>query len=422
MQTANQSSATSDPSRANGDAQLHEFFALTDEQILEIDPEPQDVYVTDRTPESLPASVNARPQDGRLETGAANDPARGVGTGAESTQSAQTQDAQASELPAWLAETMNDPQRGAEARALWEASQQANREVASYREVFAKPEEARVAAERARALDDIDRAYFGGDAAQRSQLATMMLREDPVAFREMVFAGLRALEEAGKPIHGRSVTDALTQLRTAAPDIEKNIAATAQQNTIAQHRSDDSAQHAHLAAYAVFEKAANEELERSVGGAIERTLEQALPAAGRADGAALKSRIAGVIRQDIETKLQSDRQLGEQVAQILSAKQLDPETRAQVVRLIGERAQQLIPVATRRALNEWTQTTLAAHRGKSAHPQAASGRESPTAAPVPRDLPPNRNDAARVPQSATRPNFKNRVNYGKLSDEQILEL
>ena len=104
---------------------------------------------------------------------------------------------------------MTDPQRGAEARELWEGAQRAEKEAASYREVFAKPEEARAAAERARVLDDIDRAYFAGDATQRAQLAAMMLREDPTAFREMVFEGLRALEAAGKPIQNRSMADAV---------------------------------------------------------------------------------------------------------------------------------------------------------------------------------------------------------------------
>ena len=116
-------------------------------------------------------------------------------------------------------------------------------------------------------------------------------------------------------------------------------------------------------------------------------LEQALPAAGRTDGAALKERMTSAIRQDIEKTLQSDRQLGEQVAQILSSKRLDAETRAQVVRLIGERAQQLVPVATRRALNDWTQTTLAAHRGQNARTEArvpSAKRELAPAAQGPR--------------------------------------
>ena len=182
---------------------------------------------------------------------------------------------------------MNDPQRGAEARALWEGAQRAEREAASYREVFAKPEEARAAADRARVLNDIDRAYFAGDASQRAQLAAMMMREDPAAFREMVFEGLRALEQAGRPVRNRSVADALSGQHSAAPvnaparaDSRQANSAPAAQANRGTPQQNDSAQQAQLAAYAAFEKAANDDLERSVGGAIERTLEQALPSLG----------------------------------------------------------------------------------------------------------------------------------------------
>src|SRR5216684_4393983 len=56
---------------------------------------------------------------------------------------------------------------------------------------------------RGRVLEEIDRAYFGAAgnwpeqaSASRAQLAQRMLREDPAAFREMVVAGLRALQES----------------------------------------------------------------------------------------------------------------------------------------------------------------------------------------------------------------------------------
>jgi len=327
--------------------------------------------------------------------------------------------------PAWLAETMNDPQRGAEARALWEAAQRAEREAASYREVFAKPEEARTAAERARVLDDIDRAYFAGDATQRAQLAVMMMREDPAAFREMVFEGLRALEDAGQTGRTRSVADAVSRPGTATTPAGASPAPPAQANHGASHQND-SAQQAQIAAYAAFEKAANEDLERSVGNAIERTLEQALPATGRTDNAGLKGRMTAAIRQDVEKALQGDRQLGEQVAQILSAKRLDNETRAQVVRLIGERARQLVPTATKRALNDWTQTTLAAHRGNNLRSDAASARrEVAPAASAPHDSQMHSaqgGDAARSVRTEGRAPSKGRINYGRLSDEQILDL
>ena len=55
--------------------------------------------------------------------------------------------------------------------------------------------EAKAAAERARQLDEIDAAYYRGDAAARGQLAQRMMLEDPRAFREMVEAGVRLLRE-----------------------------------------------------------------------------------------------------------------------------------------------------------------------------------------------------------------------------------
>jgi hypothetical protein len=434
MQPANQTGEPSESPHANGHTQLHELFALSDEQILEIDPEPQDVEIVAGAPSTSPESASERRQDGGPEAGAFRERnAERAAPENERTQDPHGRAAVPLDAPAWLAETMNDPQRGAEARALWEGAQRAEREAASYREVFAKPEEARAAANRARVLDDIDRAYFAGDASQRAQLAAMMLREDPAAFREMVFEGLRALEQAGTPERNRSVGDALSGQHSAAPANRPDRAESRQtSSTPAGHanrgtpQQNDSAQRSELAAYAAFEKAANDDLERSVGSAIEHTLGQALPSANKPDSAALKGRMAAAIRQDIEKTLQSDRQLGEQVAQILSAKRLDAETRAQVVRLITERAKQLVPTATRRALNDWTQTTLAAHREKTARSGASSaGREVAPAASGPRDSQAQstqRKDAARSARAEHGEPHKGRINYGRLSDEQILDL
>src|SRR5271163_2467395 len=259
MQAANQNIARGEISRANGQSHPHELFVLTDEQILEIDPEAQDVEVADVAPASLPAS-SSQTQTSRLEAGgtasvdAQNAPRSNAET--QDRQSVPTQNAQAGlpVPPAWLAETMNDPQRGAEARALWEGAQRAEKEAASYREVFAKPEEARAAAERARVLDDIDRAYFAGDASQRAQLAAMMMREDPAAFREMVFEGLRALEEAGHAPRTRSVADALSRSGSASTGGASPAPTT--HSSRAASPDGDVAQQAQLAAYAAFERAA----------------------------------------------------------------------------------------------------------------------------------------------------------------------
>lgn len=406
----------------------NEVFALTDEQILEIDPVAQDVTVReDGAQDDLPSAVSRNAQEGET---------RSTVQAAEPAQSAQTGLPVPPQPPAWLAETMNDPQRGAEARALWEGAQRAEREAASYREVFANPDAARAAAERARSLDDIDRAYFAGDAAQRAQLASMMMREDPAAFREMVFEGLRMLEQAGQAPRSRSVTDALSRAQNAsptpgspgnAPASANHESPNAQHEPTAAQQHVTAAQQARLAEYAAFEHAANEDLERSVGAVIERTLAQALPNLARSgEGATVGPRLTSAIREDVERALQTDRQLGEQVAQILSSKRLDSNTRAQIVRLIGERAQQLVPGAAKRALNDWTQTTLAAHRGRNSRSDGASGgREVSAAASPSRDSQEHvarPRDAASSVRPESRATAKGRVNYGKLSDEQILDL
>jgi hypothetical protein len=466
----------------NGQSALHELFALTDEQILEIEPEVQDVEVSSGqttepreessrvAPASLPGnSVSPRQNEGRSE------PNQGANQGAD--PGAQPGLAAAQEPPAWLVAQMKDPWTGGEAKELWNGIVQARKEAADYRAAFASPEdaralkelypggvsEARAVAQRARTLDDIDRAYFGaagGSAEQtsaaRAQLAAMMMQEDPAAFREMVFAGLRALEEAGqgtsnktlaqafRPEGGSSIeTPAMADRKGLTPERvsygDRPTSPTVGAPRTAPLSRNSSPSDDHVAAYAAFEKAANEDLERSVGASIERTLVQALPNLGRdarASGIAaqqaapLQTRLSAAIRLDVEAALKGDRQLGEQVAQILSSRRLDNETRAQVVRLIGERAQQLVPVAAKRVLNDWTQTTLAAHRGNTARTEAASTRrEVAPASPdsgrpfveanSPRASQTRRSDDSQV--GASRPDSR-RVDYRKLSDEQILDL
>src|SRR5260370_35420278 len=94
---------------------------------------------------------------------------------------------------------MKDPWSGEEARELWNGVQQARQEAAAYRAAFSTPEDARAlkelypggvseargATERARLLEEIDRAYFGEaggcaeqDSGSRRQLAQRRQRDD----------------------------------------------------------------------------------------------------------------------------------------------------------------------------------------------------------------------------------------------------
>lgn len=467
--------ATTSATKTNGESMAHELFALTDEQILEIEPEAAAAAPVERpllaVPERRGGAARAASETGPNSIAASPHAIESM------QQNAQARVPAPQEPPAWLAAQMKDPWTGGEAKELWNGIVQARQEAADYRAAFATPEdaralkelypggvnEARAVAQRARTLDDIDRAYFGtagGSAEQtstaRAQLAAMMMREDPAAFREMVFAGLRALENAGQGTSHKTIAQAfrpegISSVEMPAMADRKGLSpvgvsyrdAAAAPTATARHTSplpgNTSAVDGHVAAYAAFEKAANEDLERSVGASIERTLVQALPNLGRdarASGAVaqqvapLQARLSAAIRQDVEAALKGDRQLGEQVAQILSSKRLDNEARAQVVRLIGERAQQLVPVAAKRVLNDWTQTTLSAHRGNATRADAASTRREVAPASSDSGRPSVETNSQRASQTRRGGDSQvgsswrdsRRVDYRKLSDEQILDL
>jgi hypothetical protein len=438
------------PAIAPSESNVADLFALSDEQILEIAPEagaPADAgQVAGDGPSVHQPKTNSQPE----KTADRSLPSAPITSHTSHESPVTSHDS--IEPPAWLAAQMKDPWGGEEAREFWDGVQQARSEAAAYRAAFATPEdaralkelypggvsEARAAAERGRLLEEIDRAYFGAAgnspeqmSASRTQIAQRMLREDSAAFREMVAAGLQALQEAEQ---GRGDTANETTLPRLAQVFAANHAPVGAQHAAPQP-GKTSANEAHVAAYAAFERAANEDLERSVGGAIERTLVQALPSvdqhstpgqAGAQRAAPLRERLAASVRADVEKALQGDSQLGEQVSQILSARRFDNDTRAQIVRLISDRAQQLVPGAVKRVLNEWTQTTLAAHRGRTQRADSASVADvAPASVPARpaggEQRPARRQDAPRNSgqASATKPQP---VNYRKLSDEQILEM
>ena len=437
----------------------NDLFVLTDEQILEIAPE------TETAPSQSQAASEHRPAKQLLAGRPEDVTPTATATSATSHASPVTSHT-AGEPPAWLAAQMQDPWGGEEAREFWDGVQQARSEAAAYRAAIASPEDARAlkelypggvnqaraAADRARLLDEVDRVYFGAagnspeqTSAARTQLAHRMMREDSAAFREMVEAGVKVLQEAAglQGNAAKSLASAVSDGRNDAGAANSSATAVGAQH-VAPQLGNPSANEANVAAYAAFERAANEDLERSVGGAIERTLAQALPSfeqhnehgqagaqlypeRGRGNAAPLRDRLAGSVRVEVEKALRGDRQLGEQVAQILAARRFDNDSRAQIVRLISDRAQQLVPGAAKRVLNEWTQTTLAAHRGRTQRADATSARAEVPAAWVQARPAGNEQGASRrqdTRRGSEQPNTaKSRpINYRKLSDEQILEM
>jgi hypothetical protein len=345
---------------------------------------------------------------------------------------------------------MGDPWHGEEAKEFWDGKQRAEKEAAAYREVFATAadaralkeiypggvNEARTAAERARAMDEIDAAFFRGDGAARAQLARRMMQQDPAAFREMVEAGVRLLGTGGKIVASdewrvaseREIPRSADSAPFDSPQGRRNDGVgegTKERSRLETDTATAGVTPEIVGAYTAFEKAANAELEKSVGGAISRMMQEALPnlrvmgANGRdaVQGVApLQERLAGAVREEVETALKSDGQLGEQVAKILAGRRFDSGARAQVVRLIDARAQQLVPGAVRRVVGSWTQATLGARgkTGEAGREVLGEGQRRAAAAPA------RKENERPVSGKNERSGAGRRVDYRKFSDEEIL--
>lgn len=325
--------------------------------------------------------------------------------------------------PEWLAQAMNDPQRGGEVRQFWESAQQARAQAAQ--------------------LASLDRAYFGARdaapaelAATRDVLAQELLREDPAAFREMLTAGLRALGVKDVAIPTAAAENASERGNRAVDSSGRQASPQNDNPTRATHESQVTSHESLVTQYAAFERAANDDLDRAVRPEISRILERALPAGNNESTRVTRERLSGQVHSEIEAALRQDRALGEQVAQLLRACSFDAGTRAQVVRLIAARAASLVPEASRRVLAEWTQSALAAHRARRSSGDSSSSSAIPSpSAPPGGDSPSERSTAAATadPSAAiartaknaahgTRHSGSRRIDYRALSDEQILDL
>jgi len=404
-----------------------DVFALTDEQIVGLG------NVADDNRSLATEGLTAAQADSGFENSPLDRPERTASeAGPEKDKDLQ--------VPQWLAERMQDARDGTEAKELWDGKQRAEAEVEAYREVFVSPADARAlkelypgglveaksAAARARELDGIDAAFYKGDAAARAQLAQKLMQQDPTAFRAMVELGVKLLDGDGKAAPSG-------EWRAADESGVPGSKDSARTDELAVRTEEQGAGQAGIAvppdvarAYGEFEKAANVELEKSVGDTISRVMEQALPnlrassASGREgassftthDATPLRARLTSAVREEVDAALRSDRELGEQVARILAGRRFDDASRAQVVRLIDARAQQLVPGAVRRVVGSWTQATLGPRGNQES--KAASGESS---APVRAEK-----TAGRVasPRTETPMLRGRRPDYRKMSDEEIL--
>ena len=239
--------------------------------------------------------------------------------------------------------------------------------------------------QRAAAVEEFDRAFYGDDGASRQQFVERLYADNPAA--------LRAMFAAAEQILGR--TPARTEnISTNAARREQPIQAqSAQQNNAFNP-----------ATYAEFERSTNDAVVSELNRAIESTLNRALPN-DVADGA--RRRIANDTLGEIHTALRADRQLSQRVAEVMRGGRLDDSTRAAVAQLIASRARGLVSTAAKRVVGEWTGSVLATHRERTSRQQATQTRVDISGGGL----------SQPIPRKAVR---SGDIDYRSTTDEQIL--
>jgi hypothetical protein len=363
---------------------------MTDEQILDLEAEPV---------QTSNAVVGVRgPAGSEAGSGDAGDvwetldsPAQksGVGTAGDANASRSGNDVHGSlapgaeNEPAWLKQLEAQPGAAAEARQWREAA----KDVAA-----------------------LDAAYFSGDPGTRSTLATKLYDTDPAAFRDMLAESARMLASRDPQVLAELAQQlGMSESAQNAPaksltQAARSPEASATQPTMGGENRGGAGFPAE--AFRAFESATNQDVARTTRDAIDRTLSTALPE-GIAEGA--RRRIGDDIFQELHATLSGDRELSRQVGEMLRGWQFDGATRQQVASLISGRARSVMPEVARRVVAEWTSSVLASDRARTARVDAAASRHDITGGRLPEP----------VPAGALRP--KN-IDYGRLSDEQILDL
>ncbi len=350
-------------------ADLPEHAGLTDEQILDL--------ACAGSPDGPVAPPNpASPQ----EAASAIDDANSAPASAGWPQSPQ--ESAAAPEPLWL--------RQIESQLGPEAGPAAAAEARSWRQ----------AALNAAALD---RDYFSASPQDRAGLAARLHQTDPAAFRAMLADAARVLAERDP----QALAEIAQQLAAppqpaipGRPEAPGEIPASANAGAFPAE------------AYRQFAAATNAEIERQVRDSIERTLSQTLPP-GIADGA--RRRISDDIFRELSAALSADPQLGAQIGSALSGPlsanrhRFDAAASRQIVSLLAARARVALPEVARRVITEWTCSVLASDRARQARIDAAMARRDITGGRLPEP----------VAASALLPR---RLDYSRLSDEQILEM
>jgi len=155
-----------------------------------------------------------------------------------------------------------------------------------------------------------------------------------------------------------------------------------------------------------FFHSANAAAVRNVLDAIESQVERLLP-----DGVSksARNRVVGEIYRELDSTLQSNRQLTQQMRDAFRSGSLDANHQRAIVSLITGRARQALPGVAKRVLSEWTSTIVAANHDRRTRQRAAESRVDIAG-------------SSRSGHDSIRPMSPRDIDYARLSDSDILNM
>jgi hypothetical protein len=296
-------------------------------------------------------------------------------------------------------------------------------EAIAYHKTFATPQEARTAKTRLVDLDRLDALFFSRRPEDHSELARAVAALDPSAFNSLAQA-MAQLASAGRTDGGNGASPIVSHAVVApVPSaIESSISpgqlqtdggparlptspsADAKGSRASSSASSDS--HTLTSVQADFFHSANAAAVEEVLGAIESQVERLLP---EEISKSARNRVVGEIYRELDTTLRSNRQLAQQVREAFRSGSLDAEHQRALVSLVAGRARQALPGVSKRVLNEWTSTIVAANQDRRARQRMAERRVDIAG-------------SGRAGSEGPRPTTPRDIDYARMSDADILNL
>jgi hypothetical protein len=270
----------------------------------------------------------------------------------------------------------------------------------AYREVFATPAEAQAATKLLGDLNRMDALFYSRRPEDHAELARAVSQLDPQAFASLA----RAMMELTSNSAAKTKAGEIPASIPVAPP-QQNLRQADAAKTNEARAATSTANPGLTPAQADFFQATNASAVQSVMEAIETQVDRLLP---EGISKSARNRVAGEIYRELDTTLQGNRALGQQMRDAFRAGSLDDAHRRSIVSLVTGRARQALPGVAKRVLNEWTNTIVSANQDRRTRQQTAERRVDISGSS-------GGNDARRAVSSRD-------IDYGRMSDGDILNL